>query len=140
MSDAEGVVTAINDSHATVRMDADGCGRCHEPGGCGGQNIARMFCGEPRLFQVSDPGGSRVGDRVVVSVPDDAVRQSAAFAYGLPLLALFLGAFVGLFVAGDVGAMIGAVVGVLAAWLALPRLEAMLRSRSHLSLLPRINR
>ena len=140
MSDAEGVVTAINDSQVTVRIDEGGCGRCHEPSGCGGQNIAKMFCGEPRLFQISNPGDSQIGDRVVLSVSDDAVRQSAALAYGLPLVALFLGAYVGLLLGGDLGAMVGAAIGVLAAWLALPRLERMFRSRSRVSLVPRIKR
>ena len=140
MSDAEGVVTATNASQATVRMDAAGCGRCHEPGGCGGQNIATMFCRGPRLFSVQDAGQSQVGDRVVISVPDDAVFQSAALAYGLPLVALFLGAVVGLFIAGDLGAMVGATIGVLAAWLSLPRLERLLRSQSRVSLIPRIER
>ena len=132
MVDAPGVVTAVDGLHALVRMDETGCGHCHEPGGCGGQNIGEMFRTQPRLFRVENPDHSRVGDRVVVVTTNDTVNRGALFAYGLPLLALFLGAFAGRFVAGETGSIIGAVVGVLGAWMALPRLEAIARTRARI--------
>ena len=119
MIDAPGVVTALDGDYAIVRMDETGCGRCHEAGGCGGQNIGKMFCSAPRTFRVLNQEHSAVGDRVKVSIPEGVVKRSAALAYGLPLLALFAGSFGGSAIAGEAGAMIGAVLGVLCAWLAL---------------------
>ncbi|MEO8410691.1 MAG: SoxR reducing system RseC family protein [Propionivibrio sp.] len=128
MVDAQGVVIAIDGAQAMVRMDETGCGRCQEPGGCGGQNIARMFCSQPRTYRVANPGNAVVGDRVSVVLSSDAVRRSAFLAYGMPLLGLFLGAFGGLLAAGDVGSIVGAGIGVVGAWRLLPRLERIGKS------------
>jgi positive regulator of sigma E activity len=60
-----------------------------------------------------------VGDPVVVSLPERYVLVGALLAYGLPLVALLLGALAGVAVTGgDAGAALGAalaVVGALAA-------------------------
>lgn len=119
MIEATGIVTALDGSHAIVLVEETGCGRCHEEGGCGGNNLGRMFCSTPKTFRVLNPEKAAVGDRVVVAVAGDAVRRSAVLAYGFPLLALFSGAIGGTFLAGETGAMIGAAVGMFAAWLLL---------------------
>lgn len=131
MIDADGTVTVVDGEFAVVRMDETGCGRCQEHGGCGGNNIARMFCTTPRTFRVLNPGKAVVGQRVRVAVPDGAVGRSAGYAYGLPLLALLAGAMGGSAWAGEPGAIVGALAGVLVSWLLLWRL------RSHHSLNPR---
>ena len=119
MIDALGVISALEGEYAIVRMDETGCGRCHEEGGCGGNNLGKMFCNTPRVFRVLNPGKSVVGDRVNVVVAEGVVRSSAFLAYGIPLVSLFVGAFVGSTLAGELGAIVGAIGGVLSAWLAL---------------------
>lgn len=119
MIDAPGTVTEIDGEYAVVRMDETGCGRCHEEGGCGGHNIGQMLCSSPRSFRVLNPGNSRVGDRVKVTVAEGAVRRGAVFAYGVPLLMLFVGALGGSAVAGESGAIAGAISGLLGSWLIL---------------------
>ena len=114
MADAKGIVTSVDGDFALVRMDDAGCGRCHEPGGCGGVNIGKMLCSTPPVFRVLNPGGSAVGRQVSVTIPDSAVSKGALLAYGLPLLLLLIGAFVGLGIAGDFGAIIGAICGLAA--------------------------
>ena len=121
MIDAPGTVTEIDGEHAVVRMDETGCGRCHEEGGCGGHNIGKMLCASPRSFRVLNPGNSRVGDRVRVSIAEGAVRRGALFAYGLPLLLLFVGALGGSAIAGETGAIAGAAAGLAGSWLVLRR-------------------
>lgn len=101
MIDAPGIVTALDGDFAIVRMEESGCGRCHETGGCGGNNIGRLFCSAPRSFRVLNPGKSSPGDRVVVAIDEGALRRSALMCYGLPLLALFIGAFCGSALAGE---------------------------------------
>ncbi len=61
MTDAQGTVIALEGDEAVVRMDEAGCGRCHEKGGCGGQNLGRMFCSTSPTYRLHNPGGLRVG-------------------------------------------------------------------------------
>jgi len=119
MIDALGTIVSINGGYAKVLMDEAGCGRCHEPGGCGGINIGKMLCSSPRTFQVENPGNAALGDRVTIVIAEGAVRRSAIFAYLVPLLALFVGALGGSALAGEIGAIVGAFGGLLCAWLAL---------------------
>ena len=127
--DAPGIIIELDGEYAMVRMDETGCGRCHEPGGCGGNNIGKMFCSAPRVFRVLNPDQTAVGARVTIAIAEGAVRRSAVLAYGLPLLALFLGAFCGSALAGESGAIIGAACGLLVAWMGL-RFAHRLRSPS----------
>ena len=124
MIDAQGTITAVNGDTAEVLMDETGCGRCHEEGGCGGNNLGKMLCASPRTFRVLNPGNSAVGDRVTVVIAEGAVRRSALLAYVVPLLALFIGALGGSALAGEFGAIIGAVSGLLGAWLILRYVQA----------------
>jgi sigma-E factor negative regulatory protein RseC len=123
MIDAQGTISALDGEYAIVRMDEAGCGRCHEDGGCGGNNLGKMLCSTPRTFRVLNPGKAAVGDSVRVAIADGAVRRSAAYAYGLPLLALFGGALGGASLAGDLGSIFGGVGGLLAAWFGLRRAQ-----------------
>ena len=127
MIDAQGTITAVDGDYAIVRMDETGCGRCHEQGGCGGNNIGKMFCSTPRTFRVLNPGNASVGMSVRVVIADGAVRRSAAYAYGFPLLALLFGAIGGAALAGEAGAIAGAFGSLLGAWFLLRR--AQLRSK-----------
>lgn len=124
MIDAQGIITACHGDTAEVLMDETGCGRCHEDGGCGGNNIGKLLCNSPRTFEVLNPGQSAIGERVTVVIAEGAVRRSALLAYVVPLLALLVGALGGSAVAGDVGAIAGAVAGLLGAWWALRRAQA----------------
>jgi sigma-E factor negative regulatory protein RseC len=119
MIDAPGTITALDGEYAIVRMDETGCGRCHEEGGCGGNNIGKMFCSSPRNFRVLNPGHSVIGDRVTIVIAEGVVRRSAALAYGLPLLALIFGALAGSMLAGEIGAIVGSITSLLCSWLAL---------------------
>ena len=117
--EATGTVARIDGEHAIVDMDQTGCGRCHEEGGCGGNNLGNLLCRSVRSLRVANPGGARVGDRVHIAVADGALRRSALLAYALPLLALLSGALLGSAVHGEVGAIVGALGGLSIAWLAL---------------------
>ena len=65
MIDALGTITALDGKYALVLMDESGCGRCHEQGGCGGNNLGKMFCSTPRTFRVLNPRNSVIGERDV---------------------------------------------------------------------------
>jgi len=123
MIDAQGTITALDGEYAIVRMDETGCGRCHEHGGCGGNNLGKMFCSAPRTFRVLNPRNSAIGERVTIAIAEGAVRRSATIAYGLPLLALFVGALCGSALAGETGAIVGSITGLLFSWLLLRRVQ-----------------
>jgi sigma-E factor negative regulatory protein RseC len=116
MAEVKGTVTAQEGDRALVRIADEGCGRCHEPGGCGGKHLAQVFCLSPRIYRVPNPRGARVGEEVVIEIRERTLFRSALAGYLLPLSGLFLGAALGLGLAGEAGSMIGALGGLLAAW------------------------
>jgi sigma-E factor negative regulatory protein RseC len=120
----QAVVRLVDAGEALVEVAQGGCGRCHEKGGCGGQQLTQMFCSGPRQYRVDNAIGAAVGDRVTVAVAPGSLRQSANLAYGLPVLALVLGAVAGGAVAGDGGAMLGGIIGIVAAFVLIARKSA----------------
>lgn len=113
-----------------VRLEFEvngGCGRCSEPGGCGGVSLAQPLCSKPKSMVVSDPMGLSVGDRVRVAIPDDQLSRGVTRTYVVSLGLFFAGSLLGAAllpdllplqwqVSHDVGAMIGAGIGLIAAW------------------------
>lgn len=106
---------------ALVEVSGGGCGRCHEKGGCGGQQLTQMFCSGPKRYRVENPLGAEIGEQVTIAISEGALRTSANLAYGLPVLLLLAGAIAGNLLAGDSGAMAGAVLGISAGFFHLAR-------------------
>ncbi len=105
------VVRALDGNQAVVEVEAGGCGRCHEEGGCGGQNLTQMFCSQ-KTYRVDNGIDACVGDRVTVAIEAGSVRRVANLAYGIPLLATIAGAALGMHLAGDAGSMLGAALAL----------------------------
>lgn len=85
------VVRALDGAHADVEVEQGGCGRCHEKGGCGGQQLTQMFCSGPKTYRVSNTVGAEVGDSVTIAIAAGSVRKTANLAYILPLTATITG-------------------------------------------------
>ena len=111
------VVRALDGGRALVEVEAGGCGRCHEEGGCGGQQLTQMFCSSPKTYRVENVIGAEVGDRVTIAVAAGSVSRTANFAYILPLTVTIAGAALGAVFGGDLSAIIGAGIGLAAAFL-----------------------
>lgn len=111
------IVRSLDGNLAQVEVEHGGCGRCHETGGCGGQQLTQMFCGSPKTYQVENAIGATVGDRVTIGIVAGSVSRSANLAYILPLAATIAGAATGSSFGGDFGAMIGAGIGLSFAFL-----------------------
>jgi sigma-E factor negative regulatory protein RseC len=133
-NDAWGTVIAVDERQATVRMDENGCGRCRESGGCGGNHPGRLFCSTPRTFRIPNAERHSLGERVRISVVDGSVGRSALYAYGFPLLALFAGALSGSALGDEAGAIGGSIAGLFVGWLGLRR--AQRRGRRDLRIQP----
>ncbi len=111
-STVKAVVRSIEGGEAVVEVESGGCGRCHEKGGCGGQNLTQMFANGSKTYRVNNDFGAAAGDRVVVAITPGTVRQTANLAYGVPIMASLVGAIAGSALAADAGAMVGAAVAL----------------------------
>lgn len=122
VSEARAVVRRLEDGAVWVEIEQEGCGRCHEAGGCGGQKLTQAFCAGPRSFRIEHAGGLQVGDRVRLGLPAREIRRGANLAYVIPLVLMLAGAALGLFVAADLGAIVGGALGLALGWWNLRRL------------------
>ena len=118
LSTVRAVVREVNQAGTLVEVQEQrGCGRCHEPGGCGGQQLTQIFCSTPKTYRVANAIGAVVGDRVTIAISAGSVRRSANLAYVLPLTATIAGAVLGMLLGDDPGAMLGGLAGLLVAFL-----------------------
>lgn len=111
-----GIVRALDGAKALVEVEQGGCGRCHEEGGCGGQQLTQMFCSGPKTYEADNPINAVVGDRVIVATELGSVRRTANLAYGVPLLGAIGGALLGMRLGGDSAGMLGALLGLVVAF------------------------
>lgn len=117
-TETKGTVVGVEGNTVLVKLHSGGCGRCHEPGGCGGQSLTQMMSSEKR-YRVPNTIAAQVGDPVLILIDSTLVRRAAWQAYGLPLLLCISGALLGQWLAGDLAALIGAGLGLFGAWLKL---------------------
>lgn len=113
----QAVVRSLDGNVAHVEVEHGGCGRCHEEGGCGGQQLTQMFCGGPKTYDVENKINAAIGDKVTIAIAAGNVRRTANLAYGLPLLATIAGASAGAALGGDLAAMGGALGALVVAFL-----------------------
>ena len=109
------VVTDTHGRHALLRVDRPlaGCGRCHEPGGCGGSLVDARRAGSPVALRVVNTLGVIPGDRVIVEMSPGSILKTAALTYGCTTLLVILGAIFGAhFWGGDSAAVMGALLGL----------------------------
>jgi sigma-E factor negative regulatory protein RseC len=123
--EAEAVVTRIEGTDAMVEVGhrSTGCGRCHEPGGCGGGSnlFGQLFGTRTSIFRVRNSIGAQVGERVLVGVGDREILRTALVTYFLPIVLLVAGAFGGMALAetpNDSAAFTGGLFGFAAGVLA----------------------
>ncbi|MBU0498545.1 MAG: SoxR reducing system RseC family protein [Gammaproteobacteria bacterium] len=96
MIETEGRVVAVESGRAwveTVRSSA--CGHCDASGACGTALLANTFGNRATRIAVDNRLGARVGDRVVLGLPERAMLAGSFLLYIPPLIGLFLGALLG---------------------------------------------
>ncbi|HEX5394312.1 MAG TPA: SoxR reducing system RseC family protein [Rhodocyclaceae bacterium] len=111
MAEVEGVVKSVDGRMAQVEVArSSGCGRCHEPGGCGGGE--QQVC--HRVYRLTNNVGAKAGDEVWVSVAEGSVLKAALLAYGVPGVFMFIGAVVAMALfGGDLATFGGALLGLM---------------------------
>lgn len=74
----------------TVRQSA--CGKCGSAGSCGTSVFAKLF-GAPRSrLRIEDAQGLRIGEQVVIGIPDGTLVRASFVAYLIPLVFLIAAA------------------------------------------------
>lgn len=115
MTEMPGVVTRVADGHADVEIGprTAGCGRCHEPGGCGAPTLGGA-AKRQRHYRLPNTIGVSVGDAVVLTMADGALLKISFLAYLLPVTLLIVGAAIGttLVPTSDTLALVGAGIGL----------------------------
>lgn len=118
MNEVEGIVRRVEGRTAFVEIERKmGCGRCQEPGGCGGDG-AREGC--RRIYRLQNDVNAAVGDIVIVASEKGAILKAALWAYGMPGALMLAGAWGGEAVNGaDGAAALGATAGLILGYLVL---------------------
>lgn len=120
MIEATGIVRELEGSQALVEVQRrTACGGCASQDGCGTSVIAAWFGRRPSRLWVRAPTPVRVGETVVVSLPEAMLLQASLLMYLLPVLGLVGGAALGSLLAGaatggDLPGIAGGVLGLLA--------------------------
>jgi sigma-E factor negative regulatory protein RseC len=97
---------------AKMAVELPRSGACSKCGICmQGEDQTKM------ILELENPGRVRIGDWVVLELEGKRVLQAAAFAYGIPIVGLLLGALLGFYQApspsqGEVFTLIGGGVGL----------------------------
>jgi sigma-E factor negative regulatory protein RseC len=126
MTEIQATVIALDGLYALVRTEQQGgCGRCNEPGGCGGNNLVQMMCSSSaREYRVLNPDGAKVGEIVTVSISEGVVGRSALIIYVVPLVSFVVGALlVGLFSSSNWLAVLGSGVCGGLSWMIVRRIQ-----------------
>lgn len=133
--EAEALVVGLDQDYALIEVQdrQTGCGRCHEPGGCGGTLLSQMKPTKEQHYRVLNSIQATLGSRVIVTIPDGSLWRASFMAYLLPLLGVILGAALGTVMAqgSDSAAMLGSLLGLLSGVMILKVLERS-RTATHL--------
>ena len=106
-----GEVIGFKQGLAQIRMEraSSGCSGCGSRGTCASGSAA------VQEVQMPMPEGTKIGDRVMVSMPSSSVAMAAVLGYLLPPFFLLLGAIgADTCYGGDAAAVLGAVAGFVA--------------------------
>jgi sigma-E factor negative regulatory protein RseC len=106
MIEEHAIVVGVQDDDAMLEIvRKTPCGLCGKSRGCGISLWGRLF-NHKSEFKASNNIGAKVGDSVIVGVEEQALLKSSMTIYGIPLLALLLGAVAGIaFLPQDAGAV-----------------------------------
>lgn len=98
----------------TIRTSA--CQQCAARHGCGQKALASVTGGRANRVLVANSVGARVGDEVLIGIPEEALLGASFLAYALPLLGLVAGSLAGhsMGAGGDLPALTGGITGLVA--------------------------
>lgn len=115
------VVALEGDTAWLVPEQGAGCGGCPSAPTCASKSMSTAASRlDARRFQLVNDAGLRIGDRVVVGVPENTVLRASMTAYMIPLATLLISGALAQSAAGDDSVTIAAMLAglILGLWLA----------------------
>lgn len=119
MVEEQVVITAIEERGAWVEgIQQSACGSCSAKAGCG-QHAMSQLGRKVSLWMAFDEDDSLgkhqlfVGQQIVVGLPEGAILRSTLSLYGIPLIALLVGAILGSALWGELGSILLAGISML---------------------------
>ncbi len=96
MIEEHAIVTSTEAGIAEVEIKRrSSCNACSARAGCGVSLLDRVLGRRPQRLLLANKIDVRVGDEVIVGMPEAALLKAALAAYMVPLAGLLLGAMVG---------------------------------------------
>ncbi|NOY87708.1 MAG: SoxR reducing system RseC family protein [Deltaproteobacteria bacterium] len=100
-------------------------------GDCGAKSMCHPTSETSMEMEVNNPADAQPGQKVIVSLPAEALLKASAAAYLLPASLMVAGSAIGWYLLGtDMGAVIGAVSGFVGASMLLLKFSAGRKSKS----------
>jgi len=91
MIEQSGKVVALEREYAWVQtLQQSACASCAANKGCGVAVLERMSSGRIRQSLVRNSLETRVGDRVIIGIPEDAMLKASILVYLLPLIMMIV--------------------------------------------------
>ncbi|WP_111640182.1 SoxR reducing system RseC family protein [Marinomonas shanghaiensis] len=95
MIEETGRVLSIEDGFADVEtIRTSSCTSCRARHGCGHHAIAQVSSSNRMRMKAIDPLAVKVGQSVVIGIPEDTLLQASIWMYLIPLLGLVVGAVI----------------------------------------------
>ena len=120
MIEEQVVITSIDQGGAWVEgMQQSACGSCSAKAGCGQHAMSQLGRKVSLWLPLADlPEHAStlpfsIGQQVVVGLPEGAILRSTVVLYGVPLIALVLGAIMGHTAGGELGSILLSVLFML---------------------------
>lgn len=98
-----GVVGIDGEFAEVLPSGQSACKSCSSNSGCSTNAFSFFSSSKKSNMRVRNTLNAQAGDEVMIGIPPGTLLMSTVFAYGIPLLLLFLAAFVGQFVFTYVG-------------------------------------
>jgi len=118
-----GIVQRVEGEYAWVAIGRSAsCGNCDSRDGCSSGLLG--VTSKSREYRLLNTIKAKVGDTVLVSLPEGMVFRATVLAYLLPLILGIAGASLGMWLLGDdVAALLGLMFGLGVGWFLLHRLS-----------------
>src|SRR5690606_39112889 len=93
MIEERGRVIATNGEEAWIQtLQQSACNTCSAQKACGQKLLNTVTAGRAQQLKVANVLGVRVGDEVVVGIPESALLKASVILYLIPLLGMMAGA------------------------------------------------
>lgn len=96
-------IVEVQGNTAWIETQRSGsCGSCSASAGCGTATLSKVVGRRQARMPVQNTIGARVGEEVVIGIPESALLKGSFAVYAVPLLTMLVAAWIGTAVAGAV--------------------------------------